>query len=148
MEIESVVSKSLHQLGVDSGGVGNTEVRMVRRIAEAVARSTWQDHLECNAVHRLSQQIGQLVELMEVARPAVDQHDRLDHLGSAQRFDVDEVHVETFDLRLELREAVDEVDLLLPVEVLAPVLDDLLQVVAVESVLEAVQQRLNVFGSV
>ena len=94
--------------------------------------------------------MGQLVELMEVARPTIDDQDWLDNFGGTFRFDSNEVHVDTLDLGGELWEAVQEVDLLFPVIVVSPMLYDFLKIISIEAVLETVniQQWYDELGFV
>ena len=135
----TVVAELLrHQLGHHVADGQHVQPSLLRRVGEAVARHRGRDHVEgiarVSAVGRRVRQHGDdLVHLEEGPRPSVgdDQRQWVRSLALL----MDEVDLPPVHRGLEVGEAVDQRLLLSPVEVVLPVLDQLLDVVHVGAVL-------------
>ena len=136
---ETVVTELFgHQLGHHVADGQHVQPPLLRRVREAVARHRGRNHVE--GITRISavgcgvrQQGDDLVHLEEGPRPTVgdDQGQGVRSLSLL----VDEVDLPAVYRRLEVGEAVDQRLLLPPVEVVLPVLDQLLDVVHIGAVL-------------
>ena len=133
----AVVAEPLHQLADDRGHLLRAVAAAGGLVGEAVAGNRRRHHVERigrvpAVVGRIGQQRDDLVELHDRAGPAVRNHQRQGVLVG--RSLVDEVDVQPVDVGLEVVEAVQQPFLVPPTELVAPVGDQLLEVLAVGAV--------------
>lgn len=131
------MTESSHQLDEQTRHMADMESFLVGLLGKPVPRNGRNDQFVV-----VGQQRNQLVVLVHTARPSVDEHQRV--LGLF-RLDVNEMNVNAFNLGDEMRKFVQFFQRLIEIELVEPIVDDLLQLFARKTVMETgVGQRFGV----